>query len=154
MSSRKWLGVLCGFVTVGALYFSGPCADMRINNAQLDHYADVLARVRHPVGTRRLSTERDLGILVGSGNHCDFFVAELREFDTSWADVQAAYADALAESKHLLKIHLVADEQLEGAHVPYRLHTRQAWGVPPTKTNAYLVYIFRSDTANLDLRCH
>jgi hypothetical protein len=145
--------LFCAFV-LWVLCCSGPCTDIVANNIRLNEYQDLLRSVEHPADTRLLRKEKAVGILVGCGNHCDFFVAELREFDSSWEEVQSQYATELISEKDLVRVVLLDDRKLYTAQVPHRLNSRKEWGVGPTKTNVYLVYIFVSDVANRDIRCH
>jgi len=39
-----------------------------------------LTALKHPQHTQRVAVVKDLGLLVANGNHCDYFVAEMRSY--------------------------------------------------------------------------
>jgi hypothetical protein len=53
-----------------------------------------LAGINHPLDTKLISSSKDLGLLVGNSNHCDYFVAELRNYNNlSPKQIETFYKD-------------------------------------------------------------
>src|SRR5262245_32786829 len=75
--------------------------------------------VAHPPGSTRLDSASALGLLSGNGNHCDYFVGELRSSKLPGRTIEAFYAgqrlpagaDNLPEA---LDLHFLPEEDRHG----------------------------------------
>jgi hypothetical protein len=157
--------------TIGALLAIGltcvlmlvlPIAwDMAANSLRLEQYRAAFRRVEHPRGSVLIDTQREVGLLTGSSNHCDFFVGELRRSSGPPADVIAFYTGKTLEPDGTgrLRLAFVQDgEFTEDARLvlPYGLDTLSAWSVPlgEDTDGLYVVYFFRTGLSRgWDLRC-
>lgn len=63
-----------------------------VHDWMLARFRQTFAAVRHPATTMKVRAYSDLGLLIGNGNHCDFFTGELRSYSCSRRDVLNAYA--------------------------------------------------------------
>jgi hypothetical protein len=124
-----------------------------------------LAAADHPSQTRHIAFAKDIGLLVGNSNHCDYFVGELRSYEEqSKKEIEAFYKDAfiwnpLNRRKEHISIGFVengkissnadwlgAPEFLKDHFTPYLRRTK----------NQKLYFIFFLDVGNevgCDVRC-
>jgi hypothetical protein len=103
--------------------------------------------LQHPP-SRALAYESDLGLLEGNGNHCDYFVGELRASTLSVAELTRAYG-AAAEVEDVS----LADP-LDVSEVRRRLYLRAKEAALLPGERLYVVSMFEQEAPGLDLRCH
>ena len=101
----------------------------------------------HPPDSRSLARESELGLLEGNGNHCDYFVGEVRVTRLSVVQVNAFYgprvevefpvgAARYAMSPRNLLLDIAAGVKLEPGEL------------------IYLVSMFDQEEPGMDMRCH
>jgi len=114
--------------------------------------------VAHPGGTVRVSSHQAVGLISGNGNHCNYFVGELRRYTGDPQTIADFYAAQAVPDLGLLFIEngefpaLGLDEVL-----PYRLDVLSAWLDSPAapRDHLYLVYLLGIDLdPGWDMRCH
>lgn len=178
--STKLVPLAVAFVAIAgcmgcSLFLFNPLNDVRLWQFELD-----FQQIAHPPDSERLATASRLGLLAGNGNHCDFYVGEMRWTRLSREDVQTHYAGATipvaivgdegmphdAGARVNLRIVFVEGEEIvEGSAsagflglVPYSLDMVSEWGVELEDYPEGLLYIVQAFdigyTAGLDLRCH
>ena len=54
--------------------------DPVVNEWRSFRFRSRFAAISHPSGTERVRYESRFGLLVGNGNHCDYFAGELRTY--------------------------------------------------------------------------
>ena len=105
--------------------------------------------IPHPADSRALQYEADLGLLEGNGNHCDYFVGELRATRLSRAQLARFYGP---------HVELTAPDSFEApSYVSSprdRLIERAATTTPGPGEVLYVVSLFDQEAAGLDMRCH
>ena len=78
----KWFGIIAGASLAGVLLPALYCnvADTIRHNRKLERMKEAFSSLRHPAGTARITLKKKVGLLSGNGNHCDYFVGELRSY--------------------------------------------------------------------------
>ena len=66
---------------------------MILNNAKLSKYENAFLQTQHPENTSSVALLREVGLIIGGGNHCDYLVGELRQYSGIGEDIEAFYAD-------------------------------------------------------------
>ena len=141
--------------TVVYVVFIVPFAWFSISNDIKLKKMDIqLSQIKHPVGTSLISTRGAIGVLWGNSDHCDFYVGEMRQFDSNRQKVLDFYHDpdiniAFIENKTMPDGFTTFD-------VPHELNTFADWGISTADVpeNLYLVYIFDGfGDVGLDFRC-
>ena len=79
---KRWITIITGLVLVGILtVFLFPIIrDSLIHNLRLSRMKRLLDEISHPDNTEYIFSRSVLGLLAGNGNHCDYFVGEMRSF--------------------------------------------------------------------------
>ena len=79
------------------------------DNLRLESYSAAFRRVDHPTGSVRVDAQRRIGLLTGNGNHCDFFVGEVRRFDGDREDLRSFYGSQTVRGVGSLRLAFVDD---------------------------------------------
>ena len=91
--SRVVLFSLLGLTLVGCtlctLLLFG---DTVTHNRALRAHVSAFKMIEHPSDTTSVVRKARVGLQVGNGNHCDYFVGELRTYDGDRQAIEAAYA--------------------------------------------------------------
>ncbi len=139
-----WIVVVLAIVAMMMLCFS-PCLphDFRLRQMKRD-----FARLSHPAGSRVLESRSDLGLLEGNGNHCDYFVGELRVAPLSAEALQAFY-DGKA----------TVEFSAPGASWDVTSPRESLLSIASTSSHApgetvYVVSLYDSEEPGIDYRCH
>jgi len=107
--------------------------------------------IKHPHGTIMVAEREAMG-LFGNGNHCDFFVGQIRTYTGTNKDLKLAYS-ALADP---LQIRFIDDPEMkifEG--IPFG--NLADWGIDITFLETHKIYVvwdFMNLPPNGDIRCH
>ena len=161
-SIERLLIALALLLTVGlADLFSG-FSDTLSNNLNLWRLERSFAAIRHPPATEPIRSEGRVGLLSGNGNHCDYFVGELRAFQGAFSALSDAYSgarvfDPVAGRAMPLEVSEVNGDEISAAAVPIDLESVSAWtwgGRTPSGSRLYLVSYFANYEANGDWSCH
>ncbi len=150
-----FLAVYTGLAVFGPLN-----PDRLANNRKLDGITSAFLGLTHPPGSQLVSRESRVGLLVGNGNHCDFFVGEIRRFRGPASQLTAHYGsvpviNAADGTPVALTVISFAEAAFSAAHLPHDLDHPTAWGIGEADLRElYLVSAFTSENANGDWRCH
>ncbi|MGC4119002.1 MAG: hypothetical protein QM765_31420 [Myxococcales bacterium] len=152
---------------VGALLLAGVSwilglGDMLMNEVRLGRLERSFAALQDPAGTERIRLESRVGLLSGNGNHCDYFVGELRVTAKPLAEVLAAYVGATVREPmrgEASEVYVgeVKGQEIDDLPMPYELSSVVSWtrgATIPEGSRLYLVGFFANEEANGDLRCH
>jgi len=159
----RWGCLVSMAVVLGTL---GPCGyaivrDTVINNRHLSRMARAMQALKHPDGTARIRFESRVGLLVGCGNHNDFFVGELRTYSGDRERITEFYKGVAIHNpvgKFDQQVELVFPEP-DGefkAWLPDCFDRLAAWRISPQERggHVYLVFVFSSFPPDMDLRGH
>ena len=125
-----------------------------------------LAAVNHPPSTKRISSSKDLGLLAGNSNHCDYFVAELRSCNNlSPKQIETFYKNTKIWNPLNRRNERVSVGVIEKG----RINTNEDWtgagnflkdyfktNLPQKLNNQKLYFVFFLDVGNetgCDIRC-
>jgi hypothetical protein len=164
---RKALNVLAFLFLLPFIYLAGlllccgmlSLPDIFIHNQRLASYVVAFQKMEHPLGTSELSF-RSMVTLVGNGNHCDYFVGEMRQFT---GERQAIIDFYEGQEVHGQPVFVAFVENGEFPHetslryLPQGLDNPKNWLDSPfgSLENVYVVYVFDiGNDAGLDFRCH
>ena len=121
------------------------------NDRTQKEFVENFKSIEHPAGTIMVA-ERDSMGLFGNGNHCDFFVGQIRSYTGAKEELKGAYS-ASASS---VEIWFIDDPEIEYFYAgPF--NKLADWGIENdfTKINKiYLVYKLMNLPPNHDFRCH
>ena len=134
----------------------------RVNDYRLWKVERSFRAIDHPPGTKLIKRLREVGLLIGNSNHCDYFVGELRSYTGRPEAIAAAYRSAkvwnpLPDGGEI-RVVFLKDGQIpeeERFETPYKLREMKEWGDVPAKGKMYFVYFLAAgQDPGLDLRCH
>ena len=147
------------FIGIG-LFISPYIIDASINSHNLDLMKKRIEALPHPDQSEPVLTHSRVGLLIGNGNHCDYFVGHVRSFDGNKDLIQNHYSNftflnPVTERYEDWDILFFDDASLPDAYLPYEFDSLRAWQVKEYDlTKLYALSIFRSYDANSDPRCH
>ena len=124
-------------------------------------YREVWAfhQLKHPAGTSQIAFQKYLGLYLGNGNHCDYFVGELRQYTGDRKSVENFYAGKVVDN---LGVSVAfadnADflDELRQSDLPFRFDALplSSESTSPVPDHLYIVYIFDMDfDPGWDIRC-
>lgn len=153
---NRWLPFALVPLVLGALCL-GPCVPHQLYLVAMERQ---YRAVVHPPDSRVLAEESDLGLLEGNGNHCDYFVGELRVFRQPLAELQAFYGPGgpnhhlEAEAPHLyLEVHAAAPSAYVFSPRD-RLNAAASHATVAPGEALFIVYAFDQQPPGGDFRCH
>jgi hypothetical protein len=78
----KWICIVVGSGLAGLLLamLYPTVADTIRHNRKLEIMHQSFSSLGHPAGTSSIARQKKVGLLSGQGNHCDYFVGELRSY--------------------------------------------------------------------------
>ena len=118
----------------------------------------VLRQIKHPPGTSPVAFKKSFGVLFGNGNHCDFFIGELRRYSGGQPPIASFYSDITGKNVSLLFIENgeFPESHLEG-FIPYSLDHLSAWLNSPDVPRDHLYLLYSSGFIDMnpgwDFRC-
>jgi len=135
-----------------------------LHNWNLMQLDKSFGRVVHPQQTAHLSSVNEVGLLIGNGDHCDFFVGHLRSFTGSRKNIQNFYSKSkiwnpLNNSLQPIDILFLENGEIPSSqrdYLPREFDSASRWLSTPLdrKQNYYLVYFFDVGyDAGFDVRC-
>jgi hypothetical protein len=126
-----------------------------------------IATLSNPPNTKLIASAKDIGLLVGNGNHCDYFVAQLRSYPASISSkqIQEFYKNTkiwnpLSRQLETISIGIIKDGKIESNEDwtgtgPFLQEYFQR-NLPKKLTNQHLYFVLFLDggygTA-CDIRC-
>jgi len=134
--------------------------DTMAHDRKLRRYQAALNEAQHPDDTSLIRAEKRVGLYAGNGNHCDYFVGELRRYAGSRQEIEAFYAGVSIEEYGLVELLFVEDGRFpEQARqtLPPKLDELAEWSASAAELQAdvYLVYVLVPGfDAGYDIRCH
>lgn len=153
-------GVLIALVHVG-LFEVGPFnPDRRSNDLELEAIEKVFNGLPHPPGSELMSRRSRVGLLFGNGNHCDFFIGEIRRHLGTAEQITNHYkvlslSNPADGSPLILDVQPVTENTLDWRRVPHDLLTLDDWGIVRSNlTGLYIVTGYAQGGAKGDWRCH
>jgi hypothetical protein len=154
-------------IVVFAVIIGSCSAPYLLHDYALTRVRHEYRQIKHPTSSSGLETVSQVGLLIGNGNHCDYFVGEIRESDEPADQIREYYArfsvpmmDPAASQwgpapnypitvefpDQRGKIDPSVDDMSEALR---RARARQ------TKKTLYVVYLLDGGyEPNFDLRCH
>jgi hypothetical protein len=149
-----------GFVP--ALFFIYPW----LNNRKLYKFERSFTALKHQPGTTSIKQASRVGLLVGNGDHCDYFVGEIRTYSGNPKSIGTFYSTTTLPSPHgnrrseppsvvFLKNGDIAAR--DTYHLPSGLQSIKDWELPAGSggKNLYLVFFLEPGDMNAgcDIRC-
>lgn len=120
------------------------------NNRVLNEYENSFRATKHPPNTSAVTLQSRVTRPTGNGQHCFYFVGELRRYQGTRASIQAFYKDQI-------EVAFVQNGKIGGV-IPSELKQLSNWSTSAAdEKKLYLVYTMVGDfedTTGLDLRCH
>ncbi|HEY9885459.1 MAG TPA: hypothetical protein V6C98_17780 [Thermosynechococcaceae cyanobacterium] len=120
------------------------------NNRVLSEYENDLRATEHPTNTSSVMVQSRVTRSPGNGQHCFYFVGELRRYQGTRASIQTFYNDKA-------QVAFVQNGKIGGV-IPSELKQFANWSQSAVdEKSLYLVYTLVGDfedTTGLDLRCH
>jgi hypothetical protein len=132
--------------------------DFLLHDYTLSREAAAFRTLKHPAGTSRISLKQYLGLYLGNGNHCDYFVGELRRYSGEPQAIRDFYSGLRVADLgvNLMFIDASGFSERQMWALPSRLDVLSQWLKFPLPEDArlYLLYIFDIDLdPGWDLRC-
>lgn len=121
--------------------------------------------INHPTGTMCVVHKRELGLLIGNGNHCDYFVGELRTYSVSKPKVSQFYErmtvlNPVSGKKEGLEVAFIDNGEVRGYKYPEFevpdpiVEMARSLKQKHDKNRYYIVYILDAGhDVGLDIRC-
>jgi len=145
--------IFCSFVLVSPLIVDRIRHDLKLAGMAL-----AWRRISHPPGTTPIADERRVGLLWGNGNHCDYFVGELRTYKGGREAILQHYDGKTVDGGYVRVVFVEDGEfgEMDRWAMPYGLRTLSDWG-STLPDDASLYIAFASDILDdpgFDFRCH
>lgn len=137
--------------------------DRIANDLRLWQIARQLNALPSPSHTIQISSHAAVGLLVGNGNHCDFFAGTVYRSQNSKDAIQRHYKgfqfqNPVTGESEDLEVTILSDaSSLNSVWLPYAFDHPDAWGLTSASYSSgtlFLVHVMRSYDANRDWRCH
>jgi hypothetical protein len=145
------------FVLLMLCCVAGSLPSSIAHNRQLDEYTEAFESIAHPDGTQSVRLWRTVGLLAGDGNHCDYFVGEVRTLAGEPWQVEAFYSQQRVDA-YRLRVAFARDGVfVEDEFGPPRGFDEVGEWVQPSEYagDLYLVYmLILGYPAEGDWRCH
>jgi hypothetical protein len=161
-TTKRVLLVLVGVLPVIALlYFL--FGDAVANDLRLWQITRQLNTLPQPPGTTQISTHAVVGLLVGNGNHCDFFAGAVYRSQSSIEAIQQHYEgrqfqNPVTGMNENWQITILKNkDSFDSLWLPYDFDHPEAWELTPesySNGTLFLIHAMRSYNANGDFRCH
>jgi hypothetical protein len=156
----KWSLIgLPTLLVVFAVVSFGP--DMIADSWHLYKMEKELAAISVPPNTERLATRSAIGMLVGNGDRCDFFVGTIFRSTLTPDMIRQHYAgqtffNPITSKQEQIDVAILSDrESISDLWLPYEFDHAEAWNLSDqtfVTGTVFLVDIMRSYKPNNDLR--
>lgn len=153
-----WLLIFLAVISLCCGVFSLP--DTFTHNQKLASYVAAFQKIDHPLDTSHISFRSKVGLLAGNGNHCDYFVGEMRRF-AGERQVIIDFYEGQEVGGEPLFVEFVENGEFPREtslwSLPGGLNNPHNWLDSPSVSleNVYVVYmLIVGDDAGLDIRCH
>lgn len=158
---RNWSLVASVLGLLGLLYGCPLTREPLRNDWLLWRFRSAFAEMPHPAETTEIGLGSDVGLLMGNGNHCDFFVGVARCFNGDRGSIRRFYKKAVVRNPidgnaEPVQLAFFTGGSLPGESVPYDFSRIESWGRRADKSSTvYVVYVFPSGyEPGWDFRCH
>jgi hypothetical protein len=158
-SFRSWITTLLASCLILCAAFLFPFAkDGLLHDYALYRYARAFRRLHHPANTTPISYKKYVGHITGNGNHCNYFVGELRRYTGDRQVIESFYSgqDYAGLGDGLLFIENGEFPATGRDLLPYGMDVLSSWLDSPgePRDHLYLVYTFNLDLdPGWDIRC-
>jgi len=157
---RSWvLTILASCLILCAAFLFPFVKDSLLHDYDLYQYSQAFRRLEHPPGTSLVSSRKFLGLYLGNGNHCDYFLGELRRYSGDGQAIEAFYADRAPADLSVGVVFVVNGEFPEKtwSWMPPTLDSLSDWLDSPNEPRDHLYLIYDWGIITLDpgwdLRC-
>jgi hypothetical protein len=135
-------------VTIAGQFFIKPAFTNIQADLALHDFEAAFEEVQHPAGSERLSLRSARGEFTGEEQGCDFFVGEVRQYDSSEEDILSAYAGQVV-SGHPIQVLSLQEGQIPARLIyslPGTLKDLAGWELPSDAGEPlYMVYLMIVD---------
>lgn len=121
-----------------------PCLphDLRLRRLKSEY-----SKLAHPAGSRVLEARSELGLLEGNGNHCDYFVGELRVAPVDEVTLKGFYGPTT-------QLDLIAGTPFLSSSPRDELLVIGSGVKAVAGETLYVVSLYDSEPPGVDFRCH
>ncbi len=134
---------------------------MLLHNHHLVGVEEAFSLINHPENTHPLGGVSRVGLLVGSGNHCDFFVGQVRSTTEDWESVAMHYHTLGRKFAFDLAVSKFEDGVLQverdAIRPPFDLESLSGWGVEKAPQGEWIYAVYVADPGHApehDYRCY
>lgn len=134
----------------------------RRNNRIMFDLERSLSKLTHPSSSFKICEISELGLLTGNGNHCDFFVSQIRSYTSSKMDIEYYYRskkilNPLTHEMDHVEVTFITLGNLSKKdidYLPYNIKEMLKSCKLKKGGKYYIVYLFHvGDQPSCDLRC-
>jgi hypothetical protein len=158
---RVSITLLCVLPICALLFviFLGPTT----NEVHLWQIRRQLKAIQPPPETEEISSHSAIGLLVGNGNHCDFFAGTVYRTQSTPGTIQAHYQDIqflnpISGEHEDLSVTILRDpSSMDSVSLPNDFYQPKDWGLTSDSYHGgtlFLLCVMRSYDANGDFRCY
>jgi len=154
------IGLCAALLLVPFLLFT---AEVPIHNWNLERFSGSFAAIQHPPGSTRVKILKQVGNIQGTGNDCQYFVAELRTYTGSKQRIQDFYEGVTIKNPlngqgQPIQIAFVEYGSFFDAWtLPWTYRDLEPWSLPKgiAGDHVYVVFVFEgANDLGLDYRCN
>ncbi|MEM4721638.1 MAG: hypothetical protein QXT73_06240 [Candidatus Methanomethylicaceae archaeon] len=129
------------------------------HNKELALYVTDFQELSHPPTTSRVSLKSAVGLISGNGNHCDYFVGEIRRFVGERRVIEDFYAGQDVRGNDVRVVFIENGEFPREVQwsIPPRLMNLQNWVESSSDLSGSLYMVYILDVGadpGFDIRCH
>jgi hypothetical protein len=152
---RNCLISWAGFLLLACAVLTFPVyRDFLEHDLSLNREIKAFRQIKHPPGSSRISSRKYLGLLTGNGNHCDFFIGELRRYSGEQKTIKSFYQSNPAAVNDDVGIIFIENGGLPAGiqfwGTPYRLTSLSGWLDSPDEPRDHLYIISRIGFIDFD----
>lgn len=157
------LTCLKAYVIVALAIYAIFAISSGINNWKMRSTLSSFQAINHPASSKLIHATNAIGLLVGNGNHCDFFVGELRTSTASRAAIEKHYQSARVWNP-ITNRYTTSEVQVSFIQKGQAVHDLDKYllgqfetKIPPSTPGrqSYIVFFFDGgdDHIGCDIRC-
>lgn len=160
MKIRKIIRLITACFSCFILFCALPFLNMRWNDWKLNRFVERFAQVGHPPGTQLLKAVQVVGLINGTGNQCDFLVAQMRSYRGEESKLRAFYRTTKIKAPDgevvPVEVAVWKDARFDDEIFSW-INELHSWFSPHefTDQRVYVVYVYVGGYEPcLDVRCH
>jgi hypothetical protein len=132
--------------------------DYLLHEYQLFQESRIFRQIKHPPGSSRVAFKQHLGLFFGNGNHCDFFIGEIRRYSGDQQAIKSFYSEPAGMDISILFIENGEfPEDFRLNYFPYTYDSLSDWLDSPNVPRDHLYLLYNSGFLDLnpgrDFRC-